>query len=113
MENKNFYISDDEFERQIQDAKKREQEFPRNEIKAIAVRFDSEQEKYIVDFANGVTFAFPFSLVPELKDTTHEQLADVRILGTGFTLEWKELDQHISIKRLIQSILLFDYPSNK
>lgn len=105
MKNNKPLINDEEFERQIREAEKREKEFPRNEIKAVAVRFDSEQERFIIDFVNKTSFVFPASLLPELNGATREQLADVRLWGEGYTIGWTKLDQHFGVKNLIQDLL--------
>lgn len=101
---KELGISDEEFDRQYQEAARRGEEALRTEPRAKAVRYDKKQKRIVVDLMNGVTFVFPPYLLQEVGEATEEEIADVKVLGKGFTLEWTKLDQHFSVKGLLNGL---------
>ena len=97
-------ITDEEFERQYQEATRRGEESMKTEPRAKAVRYDWKQKRIVVDLVNGVTLIFPPYLLQEVSSASEEEIADVKILGSGFTLEWTRLDQHFSVKGLLNGL---------
>ncbi len=102
--NKNFEINEAEFERQSKEAKERGEKALREEPRAVAVRYDRKQKRIIINLNNGATYIFPPKLAQGLSDATEKELADVKVLGHGFVLEWTTLDVHFSIKGLLAGI---------
>jgi hypothetical protein len=101
---KELGITDEEFERQFQEATRRGEEAIKTEPRAAAVRYDKKQKRIVVDLVNGVTLIFPPYLLQEVCQAREEDIADVKILGEGFTLEWTKLDQHFSVKGLLNGL---------
>lgn len=99
-----FEVDEAELDRQHAEAVERGKKKLREEPRATAVRYDEKQKRVIVDLNTGATYVFPPRLAQGLSDATDEELADVKILGHGFTLEWTKLDEHFSIKGLLSGI---------
>ncbi|MGI8642326.1 MAG: DUF2442 domain-containing protein [Pyrinomonadaceae bacterium] len=102
--NEKLEINEAEFERQFVEATKRGEKALREESRATAVRYDKKQKRVIIDLNTGATYIFPPRLAQGLSNATDEELADVKILGRGFVLEWTKLDEHFSIKGLLAGI---------
>ncbi|MFN3721075.1 MAG: DUF2442 domain-containing protein [Rhizobium rhizophilum] len=69
----------------------------------VAVRFDRETERIVVDFANGTTFLVPARALEGLEHATSDELAEVELLGeTG--LHWERLDADYTIQGLMAGI---------
>ncbi len=58
----------------------------------------------IVELTNGAAFAFPAALVRELEAATHDQLAQVEILGVGHGLHWEALDVDLTVPGLLAGV---------
>jgi len=99
-----FKIDDAEFERQFIEATKRGEQALKEEPRAVAVRYDRKQKRVIIDLVNGATYIFPPALAQGLSEATDEEIADVKILGRGFALEWTKLDVHFSIQGLLSGV---------
>ncbi len=97
-------MADEEFERQFREATRRGDEAMKTEPRAAAVRYDEKQKRIVVDLENGVTLIFPPYLLQEVCGADEKDIADVKILGSGFTLEWTKLDQHFSVKGLLNGL---------
>lgn len=74
------------------------------EPRAASVRYDKRHGRVIVDLTNGCSFTFPAHLGQGLEHASHEQLADVAILGNGFGLHWEALDVDLSIPGLMSGL---------
>lgn len=94
-------ISEEEFERQFAEATRRGAERLESEPHAVAVRYDRRKKRVVVDLSNGTTFIFPPRLLQEVGAGSEDEIADVKILGQGFALEWERLDRQFSIKGLL------------
>ncbi len=68
------------------------------------MRYDKKQKRVIIDLNTGATYIFPPRLAQSLSQATDEELADVKILGHGFALEWTTLDEHFSVKVLLAGV---------
>ena len=102
--NKNLEINEAEFERQSMEAKKRGEKALREEPLAVSVRYDKKQKRMVINLNSGATYIFPPRLAQGLSEATDKDLADVKILGHGFVIEWTSLDVHFSIKGLLTGI---------
>lgn len=98
------YVSDEEFEKQFEEATKRGEETMRTQPHAVAVRYDKKQKRVVIELSNDCVFIFPPGLVEGLTGRTEQELSDVKILGAGFTLEWSKLDHHYSVAGLMQGM---------
>lgn len=69
----------------------------------VAVRFDPDSERIVVDFENGATFLVPARALEGLESATVEHLAEVELLGeTG--LHWETLDVDYTIQGLMAGV---------
>lgn len=101
LKSEKFEMGEAEFERQYIEATERGERALREEPRAVAVRYDRQQKRVIIDLNNGATYIFPPVLAQGLSEATDEEIADVKVLGQGFALEWTTLDVHFSIKGLL------------
>ena len=102
--NEKSEINEAEFERQFVEATRRGEKALREEPRAVTVRYDKKQKRVIIDLNTGATYIFPPRLAQGLSQATDEELADVKVLGHGFALEWTKLDEHFSIKGLLAGV---------
>ena len=75
-----------------------------HEPRAAVVRYDGDLGRVMVDLTNGCSFAFPARLAQGLEAATDEQLAQVGILGAGYSLHWGALDVDLSIPGLLAGL---------
>ena len=94
-------MSDEEFERQFAEARRRGEEELEREPLALSVRYDRRRRRVVIELNNGCTFMFPPVLAQGLSGASPADIADVRILGQGQALAWDKLDTHFSIKGLL------------
>jgi hypothetical protein len=93
-------LTDLEIDAAIERGRKRLNTEPR----AVAVRYDSQSARVIVDLSNGCTFAFPPRAIEGLGDAGDNELVDVTMLGAGFGLAWENRDVHVSLGGLMAGI---------
>lgn len=74
------------------------------EPRAVSCRYDRAAGRVIVELVNGCVFAFPPKLAEGLDSATHEQLAQVEILGSGSGLHWEALDADLSVPGLLAGL---------
>lgn len=86
---------------EIRAARARGKEALKQEPHAASVVFDSRTRRFHVELTTGSTFSFAVEALREMEGASDEQLATVRVVGVGSTLEWPSLDQHISVAGLI------------
>ena len=63
------------------------------------VRFDDE--KLVVELADGRELSVPLTWYPRLLIATPAERAHWHLLGDGFGIEWPDLDEHISVEGLL------------
>jgi hypothetical protein len=64
------------------------------------VRF--EDERLIVDLADGRTIAVPVSWYPRLADATPTQRANWEVAGAGYGIHWPDVDEDLSTEGLLR-----------
>lgn len=72
--------------------------------RATAARYDRKARMIVVTFANGAIFSFPPALVQGFSKATAEELAAVRILGNGASLNWQALKTDLAVTGLLNQI---------
>lgn len=75
-----------------------------SEPRASSARYDRPTGRVTVELTNGAAFAFPAALVRELEAATHDQLAQVEILGVGHGLHWEALDVDLTVPGLLAGV---------
>ncbi len=58
--------------------------------------------KMIVFIEDGREIAFPLEWFPKLRNATVEQLNKWRFIGEGEGIHWEELDEDLSIEKLLE-----------
>jgi hypothetical protein len=97
-------LTDEELDAQIEAARERSLREHEAEPLAVAVRFDSDSKKFVVDLSNETTFIFPARLCQGLTDASDAELADVAITPSGTGLMWERLDAGLTIPGLMKGI---------
>lgn len=97
-------INDHDLDTQVMQARKAGLAAIENEPRAKAVHYNVACRQIVVDLTNGCTFIFPADMGQGLSGATDEELADVRVLGSGFGLHWEKLDADLSILSLVMGI---------
>jgi Protein of unknown function (DUF2442) len=64
------------------------------------VRF--ENDRLIVDLADGRTIAVPVAWYPRLANATPAQRANWQIAGAGFGIYWPDMDEDLSTEGLLR-----------
>lgn len=93
--------TDEELDRMHEEAIRRGEEALRTEPRAQAAHYDPASGRVVIELLDGCTFTFPVYLAQGLADATPEQLAEIRILGPGTTLDWPQLDVQFSVAGLL------------
>ncbi len=68
-------------------------------VSAEALRFDKDSPW--VELADGRTLGVPLAWFPRLLNATPEQRARFEVSGGGTGLHWDELDEDISVAKLL------------
>ena len=68
--------------------------------KAIDVSFN--ESKMILFIEDGREIAFPLEWFPKLRNASIEQLNKWRLIGEGEGIHWEELDEDISVEKLLE-----------
>jgi hypothetical protein len=89
---------------EIKTAEKRGAAARAYEPRAVAVHYDRNTKKVVIDLENGATFSFPAHLAQGLEDASDDDLSGVEILGSGFGLHWETLDVDFSVPGLVAGI---------
>jgi hypothetical protein len=74
------------------------------EPRASAARYDAATGRVIVELTNGCGYAFPAALVEDLRGASEAGLADVRVDGVGFNLNFPALDVDLYVPALVAGI---------
>jgi hypothetical protein len=64
------------------------------------VRF--EDDRLIVDLADGRTIAVPIAWYPRLEGATPAQRAHWEVAGAGYGIHWPEIDEDLSTEGLLR-----------
>lgn len=94
-------ISNDDFDKQFEEATKRAKENDLKNPRAVKVKFDKKTHRIVVDLNNNTTFIFPVNIIQGLTNATNEELEQVKITPSQSGLTWDKLDVHFSIISLM------------
>ena len=67
----------------------------------LAVDLTLTNEHFMVALADGRSLTVPLAWYPRLTQATESELAQWRLLGGGYAIEWPALDEHIGIAALL------------
>lgn len=65
-----------------------------------------KQDSLIVLLNNGNTINIRLSFFPRLKKATQVQLDKWQLISKGIGIEWEELDEDLSLKGLIEQLII-------
>ena len=74
------------------------------EQRADAARYDRKTGRVVIELTNGYSYAFPAALVQDLQNASPDELADVRVNGYGFNLNFPALDVDLYVPALVSRI---------
>ena len=74
---------------------------PTIEFDATAIDVACDGGMLRVKLADGREIATPIEYFPRLRDASEEELARWQLIGHGYGIEWKSLDEHLSVKGLM------------
>ena len=73
-------------------------------VKGKAVHFDDQHLR--VELEDGRIILTPMDWYPELQHAAYQQLKNYQFICRGTGIEWLELDYHLSIEMMLQTISL-------
>ena len=97
-------VREQEFKRQVMEARRRGRAETATELQAKGVRYDRDTRRIVVELTNGSTFIFPPALVEGLAGASPEDVAEVELGPRGAALFWRKLDQHYSLSGLTAGV---------
>ena len=71
------------------------------ETEPIANQVTVNDEKLIVELADGRSLIVPLAWYPRLMSASPEERQNWQLLGDGYAIEWVDLDEHIGIEGLL------------
>jgi hypothetical protein len=71
------------------------------EREALAVSVQVTAERVIVELDDGRSLAAPLEWFPRLVHATQEERNHWELWGSGYAIEWPDLDEHISVEGLL------------
>jgi Protein of unknown function (DUF2442) len=98
-------LSEDELLRQIESAREADRIADLTEPRARDAYYDIRTGRIVVELKTGGAFAFPPSLLPELRDRAPADLARVQVSPSGEGIYWDELDLHIETAGVLVEML--------
>ena len=72
------------------------------DARVAGVRF--EDERLVVDLADGRTIAVPLSWYPRLANATPAQRENWTVAGAGHGIHWPDVDEDLSTEGLLKGI---------
>jgi hypothetical protein len=72
---------------------------------AEAISFEPSTRRFTLRLVGGTVVEFAADMLWELQGATDEQLAQVRLVPSGSTLKWPDLDADISVAGLVLGLL--------
>ena len=94
-------IDTKEFDHQYVEASKRGEYHLQTTPRAEAAYYDAKRKRVVVELTNGCAFMFPPELAQGLADASTKELAEVRVMPSGFAIGWDKLDVHFSLTGLM------------
>ena len=97
-------MSDEEFDRQYDEAVARGKKRLETEPRATAARYDRKGGRIVVELTNGCVFMFPPELAQGLSGAAPEDLAEIEVLPAGVALRWPALDADFTVTGLLAGL---------
>lgn len=97
-------MSDDEFERQFQEASRRGAEELKRLPKAVSAKYDKKTRRIVLEMQNGVTLLVPVNLVQGLHTGDDRSLSDFELMLHGTEIHWNKLDVQFYVEDLLRGV---------
>lgn len=97
-------LTDEEIERQIEEATRAAEEADKTEPRVKAIRYLPAERKFVLDLKNGTSFMFPADLVQGLTGARDAALEQVNITPSCEGLDWSVLDVQVGVPALMMGI---------
>jgi hypothetical protein len=95
-------ISDEEFDKQFNEATERYQQRLRNEPHVVKARYDAKRKNVILELSNRAWFGFHPEYAQGLQGATTAQLSKIQITPSKFGIDLPLLDQQFDVTALLQ-----------
>lgn len=73
-------------------------------MRAVKARYDRDSGRVTIELADGCAFAFPASLIHDLRGASQDQLASVELAAQGSTLRWAKADASLYLPAFLASL---------
>ncbi len=71
------------------------------EIEPLATTVAVTDDELTMDLADGRRISIPLAWYPRLLSATQQERENWQLLGDGYAIEWRDLDEHIGIEGLL------------
>lgn len=95
-------LTEEEFERQFQEATKRGAETLARLPKAKSAKFDKKSKRIVLEMQTGATMLLPVHLVQGLQTGDDRALADFDLMMEGTQIHWHSLDVQFYVEDLLK-----------
>jgi hypothetical protein len=96
--------TDEELDRQYEEATRREEEAAAREPRASAARYDGRSRRLVIELTNGAIFIVPIAQLDGFADARPRDIAAVEVMPGGSALHWERLDIDYSVTGLIAGV---------
>lgn len=97
-------LTEEEFERQFQEATKRGAETLARLPKAKSAKFDKKSKRLVLEMQNGTTLLVPVNLIQGLQTDDTRALSDFDLMVEGSQIHWHTLDVQFYIEDLLRGV---------
>ncbi len=97
-------MTENEFERQYQQAVKRGAETLERLPVAAAARYDKKSKRLVLEMQNGITLFVPISLIQGLQSKDDAALNDFELMKQGTQIHWHKLDIQFYIEDFLKGV---------
>ena len=95
--------ADEDFEREFQEATRRQEEYRRAGLLATSVRYDGLTKRIVLELTNGYSLGVPIATLPGLALATRAQLREIGLPTEG-CIEIASLDLQYSVPGLVMAM---------
>ncbi len=93
--------SDEQLDREIEEARPRSRIAGDRGPRATSARYNRRTHRVEVELVDGCLFAFPAASAEGLRDAPAELLDRVQVIGDGYALHWEDLDADFTVAGLL------------
>ncbi len=97
-------MSEEEFERQYQEATKRGEEMMARLPKASSAKYDKKSKRLVLEMQSGTTLLVPVHLIQGLQTNDDKALSDFDLVIENTQIHWHTLDVQFYIESLLQGV---------